>query len=174
MAVDLKMMLPEWFKNILEFNRLLEAEEVELEEVENSIQAARNNCFVQTADESTILLYEKRFGITYQYGETLEYRRSRILQRYNTVVPFSIMFLKNRLTELYGASGYVLTVNSKACLLTIKVTSDRYGAVNLLYDLLWDIIPAHMEIIANQQVTNYISSDIYAATAMSGACSQII
>lgn len=174
MAVDLKMLLPEWFKNILEFNRLLEAEEVELGEVENSIQSVRNNCYIQTADENTILLYEKRFGITYQYGEALEYRRSRILQRYNTVVPFSIGFLKDRLKELYGSDGYVLTVNSKTCLLTIKVTSDRYGAVNLLYDLLWDIIPAHMEIMANQQVTNYISSDIYAATAMSGVYSQII
>lgn len=174
MAVDLKMMLPEWFKNILEFNRLLEAEEVELGEVESSIQSVRNNCYIQTADENTILLYEKRFGITYQYGETLEYRKSRILQRYNTVVPFSVGFLRNRLTELYGANGYVLTVNSETCLLTIKVTSDRYGAVNLLYDLLWDIIPAHMEIIANQQVTNYISSDIYAAAVVSGTYTQII
>lgn len=174
MAVDLKMLLPEWFKDILEFNRLLEAEELELEEVENSIQAVRNNCFIQTADENTILLYEKRFGITYQYGETLEYRKSRILQRYNTVVPFSIGFLRNRLTELYGSDGYVLTVNSKTCILTIKVTSDRYGAVNLLYDLLWDIIPAHIEIIANQQVTNYISSNVYAAAVMSGAYTQII
>ena len=174
MAIDLKMLLPDWFKDILEFNRLLEAEEVELEEVENSIQSARNNCFVQTADENTILLYEKRFGITFQYGETLEYRRSRILQRYNTVVPFSIGFLKDRLKELYGSDGYVLTVNSKTCLLTVKVTSDRYGAVNLLYDLLWDIIPAHIQIIANQQVTNYISSDIYAAAVVSRAYTQII
>lgn len=174
MAVDLKMMLPEWFKNILEFNRLLETEELELGDVESSIQSVRNNCYIQTADENTILLYEKRFGITYQYGETLEYRRSRILQRYNTVVPFSVGFLRNRLMELYGADGYVLTVNSKTCILTIKVTSDRYGAVNLLYDLLWDIIPAHIQIIANQQVTNYISSNIYAAAVVSRAYTQII
>lgn len=174
MAVDLKMLLPDWFKEILEFNRLLEAEEVGLEAVETSIQSVRNNCFIQTADENTILLYEKRFGITFQYGETLEYRKSRILQRYNTVVPFSIGFLKDRLKELYGSDGYVLTVNSKTCLLTVKVTSDRYGAVNLLYDLLWDIVPAHIEIIANQQVTNYISGNIYTAVAVSGTYSQII
>lgn len=167
MAVDLKMLLPEWFKNILEFNRLLEAEEVELEAVEESIRSVRDNCFIQTADENTILLYEKRFGISYQ-GETLEYRKSRILQRYNTVVPFTIGFLKNRLAELYGADGYILSVNSKTCLLTIKVTSDRYGALNLLYDLLWDIIPAHIQIIASQEATKDIKGGLYIGTTVSG------
>lgn len=166
--VDLKMLLPEWFKNILEFNKLLEAEEVELEAVEESIRSVRNNCFIQTADENTILLYEKRFGIAYQYGETLEYRKSRILQRYNTVVPFTIGFLKNRLAELYGTDGYILSVNSKACLQTIKVTSDRYGALNLLYDLLWDIIPAHIQIIASQEAKKYIKGGLYIGTTISG------
>lgn len=166
MAVDLKMMLPEWFKDILEFNRLLETEEIELEAVENSIRSVRNNCFIQTADENTILLYEKRFGISYQ-GETLDYRKSRILQRYNTVVPFTIGFLKNRLAELYGADGYILLVNSKTCLLTIKVTSDRYGALNLLYDLLWDIIPAHIQIIASQEAQKDIKGGLYVGSTIS-------
>lgn len=165
--VDLKMLLPEWFKNILEFNRLLESEEVELEAVEESIRSVRNNCFIQTADENTILLYEKRFGIAYQYGETLEYRKSRILQRYNTVVPFAVGFLKNRLAELYGAEGYMLSVSSKLCLLTVKVTSDRYGAVNLLYDLLWDIIPAHIQIIASQEAKKDIKGGLYIGTTVS-------
>lgn len=166
--VNLKMLLPEWFKNILEFNKLLEVEEVELEAVEESIRSVRNNCFIQTADENTILLYEKRFGIAYQYGETLEYRKSRILQRYNTVVPFTIGFLRNRLAELYGPDGYTLSVNSKTCLLTVKVTSDRYGAVNLLYDLLWDIIPAHIQIIASQEAKKNIKGGLYIGTTISG------
>lgn len=166
MAVDLKMLLPQWFKDILEFNQLLEAEEAELEVVEDSIRSVRDNCFIQTADENTILLYEKRFGISYQ-GETLEYRKSRILQRYNTVVPFTIGFLKNRLAELYGPDGYILSVNSEACLLTIKVTSDRYGALNLLYDLLWDIIPAHIQIIASQEAQKDIKGGLYVGATIS-------
>ena len=48
--------------------------------------------------------------------------------------------------------------------MTINVTSDRYGAIDLLYDLLWDIIPAHLQIIANQETTNDIGgSRLYAA-----------
>lgn len=155
MAVDLKVLLPEWFQNVMEFNELMKSEEAELEEAENSIRSVRNNCYIQTANEVTILLYEKRFGIAYQ-GESLEYRRSRIMQRYNTVVPFTIGFLKDRLTELYGSKGYEVSVDGKHSLIIIKITSDRYGAVNLLYELMWDILPAHIQIIASQVNTKNI------------------
>jgi len=155
MAVDLTILLPEWFQEVTEFNELIATEETELEEAESNLKSVRNNCYIQTADEATILLYEKRFGISYQ-GETLEYRRSRIMQRYNTVVPFTIGLLKDRLTELYGSDGYEISVDGINCLITIRITSDRYGAVNLLYDLLWDILPAHMQIIASQVNTKSI------------------
>nr|WP_314464649.1 putative phage tail protein [uncultured Clostridium sp.] len=156
MAVDLKMLLPEWFHNVVEFNELLETEAAELEEAENNIRSVRNNCYIQTADEATILLLEKRFGIVYQ-GESLDFRRSRIMQRYNTVVPFTVGFLKDRLAELYGTDGYEIVVDGKKSLLNIKITSDRYGAVNLLYNLLWDILPAHMQITASQVNTKNLT-----------------
>lgn len=166
MAVDLKVLLPEWFQNVKEFNELMESEATALEEVENSIRSVRDNCYIQTADEATIRLYEKRFGIAYQ-GESLEYRRSRIMQRYNTVVPFTVGFLKDRLTELYGSRGYEISVDGIHSIITIKITSDRYGAVNLLYDLLWDILPAHIQIIASQVNTKDIRGVFSAGATIS-------
>ncbi|MDK2966467.1 putative phage tail protein [Lacrimispora sp.] len=166
MAVDLKVLLPEWFQNVMEFNELMESEETELEEVEKSIRSVRDNCYIQTADETTIRLYEKRFGISYQ-GESLDYRRSRIMQRYNTVVPFTVGFLKDRLTELYGSQGYEISVDGIHSIITIKITSDRYGAVNLLYDLLWDILPAHIQIIASQVNTKDIRGVFSAGATIS-------
>lgn len=157
MAVDLKMLLPEWFQNVVEFNKLLETEAAELEEAENHIRSVRNNCYIQTADEAAILMLEKRFGIVYQ-GESLDFRRSRIMQRYNTVVPFTVGFLKDRLTELYGAEGFEVEVDTGKFIIDIKITSDRYGAVNLLYNLLWDILPAHMQITARQENTKNLTS----------------
>ena len=103
-------------------------------------------------------------GITYRFGDDLNYRRQRVLQKFNTVVPFSIDFLKDRLTELYGEDGYTLEVSSKNLTLKVDVGSDRYGAIDLLYDLLWDVVPAHVKIIANQETTNNIGgSRMYAA-----------
>ncbi|MBE5991093.1 MAG: DUF2313 domain-containing protein [Paenibacillaceae bacterium] len=167
MAVDLKILLPEWFQNIVEFNELLETEATELEEAEDCIRSVRNNCYIQTADEATILLLEKRFGIIYQ-GESLEFRRSRIMQRYNTVVPFTIGFLKDRLTELYGVDGYEVKVDGKNNLVDIIITSDRYGAVDLLYNLLWDILPAHIQITARQVNTKNMAGTLNLGATVSG------
>lgn len=166
MAVDLKMLLPEWFQNVVEFNKLLETEASELEEAENNIRSVRNNCYIQTADEAAILILEKRFGIVYQ-GESLDFRRSRIMQRYNTVVPFTVGFLKDRLAELYGAEGFEVGFDIEKCIIDIKITSDRYGAVNLLYNLLWDILPAHMKITARQENTKNLTSALSLGTTMS-------
>jgi hypothetical protein len=47
-----------------------------------------------------------------------------------------------------------MTVNPQQCTITIVVTSDRYGAIDLLYGLIWDVVPVHLEINANQQITN--------------------
>ena len=164
MEVDLKNLLPEWFKSVLDFHELMDTESIELEKLENDLRLVWNNLHIQTADEDTISVFEKRFGIVYHYGETLDYRRARVMQKYNTIVPFTIGFLKSRLAELYSDSGYTLSVNPSTCTITISVTSDRYGAIDLLYDLIWDILPAHIKIISIQQVTNYIAGDIYASS----------
>lgn len=174
MAVDLTRELPYWFRPILEFQELLTAEETTLNTAESDMQNVYNNFFVQTCDEATLAVLEKQFGIVHKYGDTIEYRRARVLQKYNTIVPFSIGFLNDRLTELYGADGYEISVNPTACTLTVKVTSDIYGAVDLLYDLLWDIVPAHIQIIANQETTNYTQGKIYAAGITSRAQYQTI
>lgn len=173
MAIDLMHLLSNYFKPIIEFQQIMRADGAAMEDFEKNTLQICENCFIQTCDEKTIGMYETRFGIVSMPGETLEYRRQRLLQKYNTIVPFSIGFLKNRLTELYE-DDYALSVDPKACKLKIAVTSSRYGAVDLLYELLWDIIPAHMEVIANQQVTNYVSGNIHTAEVMVDAFIQTI
>ena len=44
----------------------------------------------------------------------------------------------------------------------------------MLYNLLWDVIPAHIEIHANQQVNNYSSAGLYIGGVMSSAFMQTI
>ena len=171
--VDLMMILPEYFRPVLEFKELMRTDGAELDNLENDIQKLRNNFYIQTADEKSIVLIEKQFSIVAKPGETIEYRRQLLLSKYNTIVPFSIGFLRDRLQELFG-SDYTMQVGPEECTITISVTSSRYGAVDLLYDLLWDIVPAHIKIIANQQVNNYISGALTAAGIMSGTFVQTI
>ena len=171
--VDLMMILPKYFRPVLEFKELMKTDGMVLDNLEKDIRKLRDDFYIQTADKESLAEMEKQFSIVAKPGETIDYRRQRLLSKYNTIVPFSIGFLQDRLNELFGGD-FTMHVDSAKCTITISVTSSRYGAVDLLYDLLWDIVPAHLQIIANQQVDNYISGALTASGIMSNTFVQTI
>ena len=175
-AVDtLTKQLPDYFKPIIEYQAIMQAHGYALDIFGGNAERVKDNNYISTADEQTIAFWENILGLIYSYGDTLDYRRAKVLQKFTTSPPFSIEFLKDRLTQLYGADGFTVDVDPVACTIKIKVTSDRYGAIDLLYDLLWDIIPAHLQIYANQQTTNYIGgSKLYTGAVVSRTFVQTI
>lgn len=147
--------LPTWFKPILEYIELMKVYGVQLDTLKNDMKSVYFNQFIQTADIKTISIWEKLFNITVRYGDTIEFRRQRLIQKFSQIIPYTYWTLKDRLTDLFG-DNYTLEVNPVECWIKIFVTSDRYGAIDLLYDLIWDVVPAHLRVMANQQVTNNI------------------
>ncbi len=169
----LTVQLPDYFKPIIEFQKIMEAYGYALDRFETEMEHVYSNNYIATADDNTLSFWEKNLGLYDSYGKTLEYRRERILQRFNIVPPFSIGYLRAKLDELFYGE-YELNADSSQCTLQIKVTSDRYEALNMLYVLLWDIIPAHLQIKADQEITNDSRNDLYAAGFASCTCIQTI
>ena len=147
--------LPYYFRPIIEYQEIMKAHGYALDNLDGNVIQVNANNYISTADESTIAFWESVLGLSYKFGDTLEFRRARVLQKFTTVPPFSIGFLREKLNEMFGEDGYELSVDPVACTLKIKVTSDRYGAIDLLYSLLWDVVPAHIQINANKEVTTY-------------------
>lgn len=166
--------LPGYFRPIIEFQEIMRAYGKGLGQIDRESAHLQANFYISTCDEPTIAYYEKLFDIKCRFGDTLEFRRERVIQKFKTITPFSIGFLENKLKELYGADGYVIEADSAACTLKIKIVSDRYGAVDLLYDFLWDIIPAHIKVMANQQTTNFVPGRLHAAGAVARTLVQTI
>lgn len=154
--------LPFWFKPILEYIAIMKAWGFVLWMIEEGAGQVESNLFVQTADSDTLLQWERLMGITSAPTDTLEFRRERILTRISQTVPFTYWHLKERLTELFG-DQYELTINPEECKLDILVTSGRYGAVTLLNDLIYNNIPAHLNVTSNQEVNQFIVSNQYIA-----------
>lgn len=146
--------LPDYFKPIVEFLEILKAHGYALDNLDaNALQVAANN-YIQTADAATISWWENTLGLTYSFGDTMEFRRQRILQQFNITTPFSIGYLRDQLNGLYGPDGYEIEEDPKNLTLTIRITSEIYGAIQLLYPFIIEVIPAHIQLIANQEVTN--------------------
>ena len=165
--------LPEWFKPVLEYIAIMHGGAVELARLDEDAEQIRLNDHIQTADAPTLRYWERFLGIVSSAGDTLEYRRERVMTRINQTVPYTVWHLRERLTELFG-DAYTLEVNPAECWIRIIVTSDRYGAISLLHDLIYSYVPAHLYVYSNQQVSNVTSSDAYYAARMSRTFEQTI
>lgn len=165
--------LPDWFKPVLEYIAIMYGGSVELARLDEDAEQIRLNDHIQTADASTLRYWERFLGIASSAGDTLAYRRQRILMRINQTVPYTIRHLRDRLRELFG-EDYSLEVNPAECWIRIIVTSDRYGAISLLHDLIYSYVPAHLYVYSNQQVSNVTGSDAYYAARMSRTFEQTI
>ena len=152
--------LPEWFKPILEYIAIMQAYAGVFSGIEEKAALLEANYFIQTADDATLRYWEKLLGIPTRMGDPLEFRRQRIFLRLNERAPFTIWDLRDRLTELFG-DDYTMSLDVPICKLYISVTSERYGAIDLLYDVINEIVPVHLAVKANQQVTNFIASKHY-------------
>lgn len=165
--------LPDWFKPVLEYIAIMYGGSVELARLDEDAEQIRLNDHIQTADATTIRYWERFLGIASSAGDTLAFRRDRVMMRINQTVPYTVWHLRERLTELYG-DAYTLEVNPEECWIRIIVTSDRYGAISLLYDLIYSYVPAHLYVYSNQQVSNVTGSDAYYAARMSRTFEQTI
>ena len=157
--------LPKWFKPVLEYIAIMQGYAVQLSDMEGDAGAIYQNYFIQTADADTLSMWEGWLGIARQVGETLEFRRERILTRLSQTVPFTYWHFKERLTELFG-DEYDLVIDPENCTMSILVTSQRYGAVELLNDLILSVVPAHIAVTANQLVQSSSVSNQYIGSAI--------
>ena len=165
--------LPQWFKPVLEYIAIMRAYGFSLSDIEQAAQKIHANQYIQTCDETTLQNWERLLGLTYNIGDTDEYRRQRILLRFNQTVPYTVWHLDEDLRAMFG-DDYTLEVNEKQCWIKIMVTSDVYGAVTLLHNLIFQWVPAHLYVYSNQQVTNHVLSDAFEAARMTRTFEQTI
>jgi hypothetical protein len=165
--------LPNWFRPVLEYIAIMRGGSAELGCYDETAEQIRLNDHIQTADTDTLRYWERLLGIASSVGDTTEYRRQRILMRINQTVPYTVWHLRDQLRELFG-EDYSLEVNPAECWIRIIVTSDRYGAISLLHDLIYSYVPAHLYVYSNQQVSNVTSSNAYYAARMSRTFEQTI
>ena len=86
--VDLLKILPEYFRPILEFQEIMKSDGIAMDEVETLMRKVRDNFYIQTLDESALEEEERQFSIVAKPGETLDYRKQRLLLK-----PWAVLIL---------------------------------------------------------------------------------
>lgn len=90
----------------MEISALSEAQDGELGELFDEISRLLSNQFVDTGDEEGVSRREKILGILPDGGETLEFRRQRVLSRLGFMPPYTVESLKVRLEEIFSGEAF--------------------------------------------------------------------
>lgn len=103
--------LPDWFRDVLEFQALCETETEQFEALAGAMGAVADNFFFQTMDAGAVSQWEQIFRIAASPSEDLSFRRARLLNRISTRPPFTLAFLYERLDALIGPGQYTVEVD---------------------------------------------------------------
>lgn len=148
MSVDISKYFPNIYKSISEIEELIRVENEEFDKAANEIESCNNNQFIVTADEIGIAHMEKQLGIIANPEiETLNFRRSRLLNRISMQPPFTLPFLRQKLDEVIGINQYTLTIDYNNYTIYVESVARNANYAHEISVTMTSIKPANMVFI---------------------------
>lgn len=153
--INLLDLLPKWYSRIKDYQYLFNTVGIELEKLCQQTNTIKQNIYIQTMDIDTIKKYEELLKLNVPDNYTIQERRDNILLLYNSVLPYTIAKLKERLNTLIGVKNYDLDTNYDI----YKLNIDIYEGVNNIVSVINSIItmiPCHInwKLIKRLYITN--------------------
>lgn len=137
--------MPQYLKNIREFQEIFKSEDEQLEYMSNLIAKMLTEVIVKTADSYGLERYEKIYNIT-DIATTIEARRTNILLKMNNRVPYSKKWLTNLLDAVIGKDKYILSIDESTYSINIEMSLTYSEAAETLKKELSLEIPANMKL----------------------------
>ena len=155
--MGLKKYLPEFISRIKEFQELDKVYSVEIDELRGKLELLQDNQFIESANDEGLRRYEQMLGLP-STGD-LETRRFSILNKYNSTIPFTMMWLRNILNTTLGKGNFLLDMNYKCYTLTISVVASKEHLIPIIYNDLRKKIPCNL--VLNFTTLEPIQMDYY-------------
>ena len=115
---------PHYERGVFEFQEIAKTEDTELNLSTLQKDKVLANQFVLTADEDGIAMFEKLYGIIPESGDTLQFRREKILNRIQLQPPYTERFLRAQLDRILGAGTYTLIVDYNDYIIYINYNTE--------------------------------------------------
>lgn len=162
--VNLLGYLPPYIQEYKEIQKIMQAENPELQTLCDTSETMKDNQFITTCDETGISFFEKLLGITASSEDTLESRIQRVLVKWNDQIPYTYRVLIQKLTTLCGVGSFTITPDWNNYSVTIQTALTLYGAVKELDNLLDYIMPANLVVTVGNDVIRKSSATGHEAT----------
>lgn len=151
--ISLIRYLPPFIAEYKEMQEIMNSENPEFILVAKEFERLLDDQFIITCDEVGIARFEDILGITPTSEDTLESRISRVLIRWNDVIPYTWKVFLEKIHTLCG-DRFQINPNFDQYEMQIITFLDVYGQIDELERIIGYMIPANIKITA-ENVMNY-------------------
>jgi len=135
--------LPPYYAGVLEIELIAAALGSQGEQLDSELDRLLGNQFIKTSDSMGLLSQEQLLEIIPSPGESLEFRRKRLVDRRSRRPPFTWKWLQERLDDLLEGQ-YLIFRNLEEQSLRIYILLTKLEHVEFIQAYVLDIIPANM------------------------------
>ncbi len=136
--------IPPFLKEVREYNRIFNAEDIELRNLDMELKSLVTEVIVKTAKSYGLDRYEKIYNIN-NTSNSINARRAMILTKINSRVPFTYKWLYNQLLENFGENGFKINLDYSNYYLEIVLYSISSEVTDILIQNLYEKLPANIQ-----------------------------
>ena len=146
METDRKLInyLPQFMQEFMEMQKVMEAEQPEIDLLWNAADNALADQFILEATEYGVERWESMLGISPKDTDSLDERKFRILTMVNQELPFTMQKVEQALTNLCGADGFSITLNAAEYKINVKLALSNENNRGEVEKILHKMIPANL------------------------------
>lgn len=134
---------PTILQDLLEFQRIAEAQQPEFEKANEIINDLHNDFSLFTLSERGATRWEEILELQPRTGDSIETRRSRILTKYLSQLPYTFRALLQYLDQVSGGE-YTVDLDRTSYELYVSVRLSGYDMRTALLAALADMLPANI------------------------------
>lgn len=142
--VDLIGHLPLYIQEYREIQGIMNAEEPELQSMEDDSEKIKDNMFILYTDEVGIRRYENMFGLTPSKNDSLSNRQAKVLAQYTNTVIYTMRGLIERLNIICGVGNYTLDFDADKYEINISLHLRVKDLLGTISSMLMDMLPANI------------------------------
>lgn len=161
--MTLKEYMPDYYRDNKEMETLLETEDYLFSLININFEQVKKNQYISTASQERIGQYESILGITPAVEDSLEFRRSRVLNRWISISPYTEKTLYEQLYRIQGNDNFSINPEHNNYKLYLRVSLPIAGQVDELGYIIGEMVPANIEVISTNKIEIQSEQTVYLA-----------
>lgn len=140
---DLLSYIPDFLKEYEEMRAVQEVLQPEIQRLEDETESVFSNQFISSSDIRSIKRYEKMLHIQPLPDDTLADRCFKVLSKWNRMIPYTKVTLRQKLSVLCGEDGFTLEIDPKK-VITVRVALKSKRNFYEVREMLEEFVPCNM------------------------------